>query len=48
MNANRLLKNSAGRRCDQKALSQCFLAQSNGQPGLGRVLHLQHSFSSAC
>jgi hypothetical protein len=35
---NWLRKNSAGRRCDQKALPQCFLAQPDGQHGLRRVL----------
>jgi len=25
-----------------------FLAQPDGQHGLGRVLHKQHSFSAAC
>jgi hypothetical protein len=44
---SRLLKNSAGRRCEQKALWQCFLAQPDGQHGLGRVLRSHHSFSSA-
>jgi hypothetical protein len=38
MITDRLLKNSAGRRCDQKALPQCFLAQPDGQHGQGRVL----------
>jgi hypothetical protein len=38
MDANRLLKNATGRRCDQKVLLQCFLAQPDGQHGLGRVL----------
>jgi hypothetical protein len=47
IHANRLRKNFAGRRCDQKALRQCFLAQPDGQHGLGRVLRSQHSFSSA-
>jgi hypothetical protein len=34
----RLLKNPAGRRCEQKALRQRFLTQPDGQHGLGRVL----------
>ncbi|HXC02259.1 MAG TPA: hypothetical protein VNU49_06370 [Opitutaceae bacterium] len=32
---NKLLKNFAGRRCDQKTLRQRFLAQPDGQHGLG-------------
>jgi hypothetical protein len=31
---SKLLKDSAGRRCEQKALRQCFLAQPDGQYGL--------------
>jgi hypothetical protein len=38
MGTNRLLKNPAGRRCDQKALLQCFLAQPDGHTAQGRVL----------
>ena len=38
MGTNRLWKNFAGRRCDQKALRQCFLAQPDGLHGLGRAL----------
>jgi hypothetical protein len=41
----RLRKNSAGRRCEQKALQKRFLAQPDGQHGLGRVLPAQHGFS---
>jgi hypothetical protein len=40
------LKNSAGRPCEQKALPPRFLAQSDGQHGLGHVLRWQHSFSA--
>jgi len=43
----RLLKNFAGRRCEQKALPQRFLAQPDGLHCLGSVLRSQHSFSSA-
>jgi hypothetical protein len=37
MNADmtRLLKNSVGRRCEQKALQQRFCLQPDGQHGLG-------------
>jgi hypothetical protein len=43
---NGLLKNSAGRRCEQKAPRKRFLAQPDGQHGIGRVLRKQHSFST--
>jgi hypothetical protein len=46
MDANRLLKNFAGRRCEQKAPRKRFLAQPDGQHGLGRLLRSQHSFSA--
>jgi hypothetical protein len=42
-----LLKNFAGRRCDQKALQQRFLAQPDGLHAVRRVLRSQHSFLSA-
>jgi hypothetical protein len=47
IHANRLQKNFAGRRCDQEARPQRFLAQPDGQHGRGRVLRSQHSFSIA-
>jgi hypothetical protein len=35
MSTNRLWKNFTGRRCEQEALQQRFLAQPDGQHGLG-------------
>jgi hypothetical protein len=40
MSANGMLKNAAGHRCEQKALRTCFLAQSDGQNGLGQCAAL--------
>jgi hypothetical protein len=44
MNTDRLLKNSAGRRCGQKALQKRFLAQPDGQHGLGPCAALAAQF----
>jgi hypothetical protein len=44
---NCLLKNSAGRRCEQETLPQRFLAQPDGLHAVRRVLRSQHSFSTS-
>jgi len=47
MNAdiNRLLKNSAGRRCEQKRCRSASARNPTANTALGRVLRQQHSFS---
>jgi hypothetical protein len=47
IHANRLRKNFAGRRCDQKALPQCFLAQPDGLHAVRRVLRSSTVFHSS-
>jgi hypothetical protein len=44
MSANKLLKNLAGRLCDQKMLPQRFLAQPDGLHGLGPCAALAAQF----
>jgi hypothetical protein len=44
---NRLLKNAAGRRCEQKALRKRFLAQPDGPTRPWTVCCASSSFSSA-
>ena len=44
---NWLRKTTVGRRCDQKTLSQRFLAQPDGQHGLRQCAAVAAQFSSS-